>query len=286
MPTRRDFLAGSALGVAALASGGWARLEFDSTWLTYAPDIERFWGKLPFLDRLAKVADAGFSHYEFTRWKTRDYSAIMKRNEELNLAATIFSGAPALKGSKWREPLVELLEEAAMLAPKLGSSKLAVIGPERDEKLDRPDQVDEFVEALKEALEKLTEAESEVVLILEPTRAAPNRPPLLIGTLEEAASVVKAVGSDKVKCACAIDPKAAIDEVVGQIDRFQGQIGHYRLADFAPPDAANEARIARVLKAIQATGHADPIGLGLAEKVDPALAIESIRKLDAAAKVL
>jgi hypothetical protein len=41
-----------------------------------------------------------------------------------------------------------------------------------------------------------------------------------------------------------------------------------------------------VLRTIQGVGYQDPIGLSLAAKVDPAAAIDSIRKLDAAAKAL
>jgi hydroxypyruvate isomerase len=284
MLNRRQFLAVSGLGLASLASG-WGRSEIDSTWLTYAPDVELFWARLPFLERLQKLSEAGFSRYEFGRWKTKDFSAIMKRDEELGLQAAIFNGCPALKGLKWKDMLIKSVEDSAELAPKLGSTRLSLIAPDRDDKLDRADQVDDLVDALKEAVEKL--AEFEGTLILEATRPPANRPPSLVTTTEEAASVVKAVGSDKVKFAFTIDPAAIVDgKVPDLIQKHKAQAGYYRLGDFAPPAGPNEANYARVLRAIHDAGYEDPIGLALAAKVDPMAAIESIRKLDAAAKGL
>jgi hydroxypyruvate isomerase len=280
MLDRRTFL----VGLAAL-TGGWARRELDSTWMTYALDLEVFWNKQPFVERLQKLSDAGFSRYEFGRWKTKDFAAIIKRNEELTLQAAIFTGCPGLKGSKWKEPFLEAIEDSAELAPKLGAAKISVVAPDRDEKLDRADQVDDFVDALKEAIEKL--GEFEVVMILEATRPVANRPPSLVTTHEEALAVVKAVGSDKVKFAITIDPAAVLDDkVLDLIRSSKAQAGYYRLSDFAGSAPSNEARHARVIRTIHDVGYEDPVGIGLAAKVDPAAAIEAIRKIDAAAKAL
>jgi hydroxypyruvate isomerase len=286
MPDRRRFLTASGLGLAALAVG-WNKvgLGFDSTWLTYSPDLETFWSRQPFLDRLQKLSEAGFSRYEFGRWKTKDYAAIGKKNEELALRPVIFNGSPAFKGAKWQERLIDSIALSAELAPKLGAGKISVLAPDRDDKLERSDQVDDFVDALKEAVEKV--AEFDVVLVLESTRTVANRPASLVTSPEEAAAVVRSVGSDKLKFAFTIDPSTMNDgKVVDLIRQHKAQAGYYRLADFTPPAAANEARLAQILQAIHATELDESIGLSLASKVEPAAAIESIRKLDEAAKKL
>jgi hydroxypyruvate isomerase len=285
MPNRREFLATSGVGLAVLAAG-WraAGAEADSTWLTYAPDVELYWSKLPFLERLKKLGEAGFSHYEFGRWKTKDLDAIAKRNEELGLQATLFTGYPGLRGSRWKEGLLVDAPDSAELAPKLGASKVSIVAADRDEKVDRQEQVDELVDTLKEAVEKA--AEFEAVLILETGRAASNRSKPLIGSADEAAGVVKAVGSDRVKFAFPIDPtEVAGGKLPDLLAKHKGQAGYYRLNDFGSP-AANEPHYARVLRTIHDLGYPDPIGLGLASKVDPSAAIDLIRKLDAAAKAL
>jgi hydroxypyruvate isomerase len=285
MRNRREFLAASGASLAVLVSGGWTpRVRTDVTWLVYAPSAETFWPGSPFLERLKKISEAGFTRYEFGRWKTKDISAIIKANEELGLQTAIFMGYPGLRGAKWKEGLLDGASDSGELGPKLGAVKAGVIATDRDENVDRSDQVEDLVDALKEAVEKL--GESEVVLILEPVKAVPKKPTPLITSVEEAAQVVKAVGSDRVKFAFPIDRAAVLaGNVSEQIKKFKDQAGYYRLVDFAPPVEAEPA-YAKVLKAIQETGYADPIGVGLALKGDPMAAIEALRKLDSAAKAL
>jgi hydroxypyruvate isomerase len=285
MSDRREFLAASGAVLAALLSGGWGPLEFDSTWLVYAPNAEQFWPNLPFLERLKKIGEAGFTRYEFGRWKTKDTLAIAKANEGLGLQAAIFNGYPGLRGPKWKEGLLDTSGDLAELCPNLGAVKTGVMATERDENVERPDQVEDLVDALKEAVEKL--GESEVVLILEPVQAVPKKPTPLITTVEEAAGVVKAVGSARVKFAFPIEKASVLAGTLPeQIQKFKDHVGYYRFVDFAPPAKADEAAYAKVLRAIHDAGYADPIGLGLAPKGDPMAAIEAIRKLDEAAKAL
>ncbi len=84
MSTRRDFF-GVSLGTAvSLAVGRQASAAFDApTWMTYAVNVEMFWNKLPFLEHLKKVAEAGFSHFEFWAFKTKDVLAMIRRTRHL-----------------------------------------------------------------------------------------------------------------------------------------------------------------------------------------------------------
>lgn len=289
MPSRREFLA--SVGVAALSTH-WGLIEtrasaaFDSTWLTYAPDLEQFWANLPFLGRLRKLAETGFSRYEFARWKTKDVDAIAKLNEELGLQAALFVGYPGLRAPRWKEGLLDAIGDAAELAPKLGAGKVSVVAGDRDEKIDRDEQVEQTVNAFKEAVEKVGEGETETILILEPGRTMANRPKPLLASVEEAAAVVKAVGSDRLKLGFPIDRVGVVEgKILASIEKHKDQTGHYRLIDFGPPLEV-EGQYARVLKAIRDAGHQDPIGLSLAAKGDPIASIESIRKLDSMAKAL
>jgi hydroxypyruvate isomerase len=256
----------------------------DPTWLSYAIHAEQFWKNLPFLERLRKLAEAGFSRYEFTRWKTKDIEAIAKKNEELGIQAILFTGYSVLSSPRWKEGLLEAIGDAVELAPRLGATKLAVIPPGRDEKVDREEQVEDLVEALKEAAEKV--AESEVMLILEPTLPRGGGPHPVVGFPEEAAAVIKSVGSPRVRFAFEVRRRFIKEQPdpAGQVWRFRDQVGYYRLAEFFPTGGWEE--YARALKAIHDVGYTDPIGLGLAERVDPILAIDQIRKADIAAKAL
>jgi hydroxypyruvate isomerase len=283
MRNRREFLAASGVGLASLVSGGWGPLAFDSTWLVYAPNAEQFWSGSPFLERIKKIGEAGFTHYEFGRWKTKDTQAISKANGELGLQVAIFSGYPGLRGAKWKEGLLDAATDSAGLGPLLGAVKAGILVAERDEKVERSEQIEDLVDALKEAVEKV--ADSEVVLILEPVKAVPKKPAPLISTVEEAAEVVKLVGSDRVKFAFPIDRTSVLEATLPErIKKLKDQAGYYRLVDFARPTGAAEAAYVKALRTIHDVGYPDPIGLGLDPKADPLAIIEAIRNLDAVAK--
>src|SRR5437763_12467368 len=104
MLSRRNFLtaagAGALTPVISSSSRGFAAppddagSSGDGTWLTYAVNVEMTWGKVPFLDRLRKVKEAGFSYYEFWPWRNKDVDAIVRLNRELGLTTAQFSASP------------------------------------------------------------------------------------------------------------------------------------------------------------------------------------------------
>src|SRR5215470_14567141 len=102
MMDRRHFFAATAAaagaGAASLGLRSQARADETpsaeaKTWLTYAVNVEMTFNHLPFLDRLRKVKEAGFTHYEFWRWneKGKDIDAIASLNRELGLRPVQFS---------------------------------------------------------------------------------------------------------------------------------------------------------------------------------------------------
>src|SRR3954470_3484613 len=113
MPNRRTFLAATGAGAASLALSGRSPGAEDpssagrKTWLTYAVNVEMFWSGLPFLDRLRKVAEAGFTHYEFWPWKGKDIDAVGTLNDELGLVPTQFTGASGFTSPAQRAPFLE-----------------------------------------------------------------------------------------------------------------------------------------------------------------------------------
>src|SRR5688500_19910013 len=99
---RRHFLA-AGISAAALASGQTAataqetKAELDvsklgkTTHTKFAVNVEMWWTKLPFLDRLKKVAEFGYSGYEMWPYQGKDLKAIARLNEELGLECAQFT---------------------------------------------------------------------------------------------------------------------------------------------------------------------------------------------------
>ena len=144
------------------------------------------WGKLPFLDRLRKVKEAGFTHYEFWPWRNKDIDAILKLNQELGLTPAQFSASP-VKGfghgitnpdPARREEFEEEIRSAVAVAKKLGVKKLCVVAGEETKGYSREEQTAAVIAALK-AGAKIVEPEG-ITIILEPLNVLVDHPRQLI----------------------------------------------------------------------------------------------------------
>jgi hydroxypyruvate isomerase len=289
MSTRRDFFA-ATLGTAAasLAIGGETRAAFaDSTWLTYAVNIEMFWSNLPVLDRLKKVAEAGFSHYEFWPFKTKDILAIKKANKELNLTPVQFSAFWGITDPKKKEPFLRAIDDAIVAANTLGVKKLCVVAGEVVDGLDHNAMFAAVVDALKAAAEKVKA--HEITIILEPLNVLVDHPKQFVVTSKEAAAVIDAVGSPYVKILFDIyHQQISEGNLSGNIKKYFDKIGYFQLADhpgrYQP--GTGEINYPHVLKLIHDLGYKDVIGMEMRPKGDPFEALKQLRAADAAAKAI
>src|ERR1700678_8178 len=209
MPGRRQFLATAAgaavtsytLGRGALAAAPQTAPARDATWLTYAVNVEMTWGNKPFLDRLRKVKEAGFTHYEFWPWRNKDIDAIVALNRELGLTPVQFSASPVKgfgHGITNPDParLTEFEEEirsAVPVAKKLGVKKICVVAGEETKGYSREEQTQAVIAALK-AGARIVPPEG-ITIILVPLNILVDHPRQLIIRSEHAALVLKMVGS-------------------------------------------------------------------------------------------
>ena len=159
---RRELLTAAGASAATLALGRGAdsappKGSGDGTWLTYAVNVEMTWGRLPFLERLRKVKEAGFSHYEFWPWRNKDIDAIVSLNRELGLVPAQFSASPD-KGfghgitnpdPARRQEFEEEIRSAVPIARKLGVKKICVVAGEETAGASRDEQTQAVITALK-----------------------------------------------------------------------------------------------------------------------------------------
>ena len=247
MPSRRRFLTALSAGAAitsraarssALAAAPAKVSSHAETWLNYAVNVEMTWPNLPFLERLRKVKDAGFTHYEFWPWRNKDIDAIVALNGELGLSAVQFSAAP-VKGFSHgitnpdqarREEFEEEVRSAVPIAKKLGVKKICVVAGEETEGYSREEQTRAVVAALK-AGAKIVEPEG-ITIILEPLNVLVDHPRQLIVRSDHAALVLKMVGSPNVKMLFDIyHQQISEGNLTGNIRKYHDLIGYYQLAD-------------------------------------------------------
>jgi hydroxypyruvate isomerase len=297
MNTRRHFLAATATGAAALSLGSKGRADEvpnsgDGTWLTYAVNIEMTWGNLPYLDRIRKVKEAGFSHYEFWPWRGKDLDAIKKLNDELGLHVAQFSAAPRgfARGFADPERRSEFLEDiklAVDVAKKLNVQKACVVAGEEHEHLTKAQMTESTIEALKEAA-KIVEPAG-LMLILEPLNILVDHPRQHVVHSKHAAEILKAVGSPKIKMLFdCYHQQISEGNLSGNIRKYKDLIGYYQIADHPGrhEPGTGEVNWAHVFHTIHDVGYTGAIGMEMTAKSDPALAFKAVREADAKAKSL
>ncbi len=307
MSTRRHFLAavGASAGISttlvASDSNGLgpepveAGSSADGTWLTYAVNVEMTWNRLPFLDRIRKVKEAGFSHYEFWPWRGKDIDAVLKLNGELGLTTAQFSASP-VKGfghgitnpdPARREEFEEEIRSAVGVARKLGVKKLCVVAGEETKGASREEQTEAVIKALK-AGAVIVEPEG-ITIILEPLNILVDHPRQLVVHSAQAADVLKAVGSPNVKMLFDIyHQQISEGNLTGNIRKYHDLIGYFQLADHPGrhEPTTGEINYPFVLKTIHDVGYRDPIGMEMSPRSDPAAAFNAIRQVDAQARAL
>ncbi len=296
MTNRRVFLAtGMTATTLAMTNGRRSPADEvsnpnDHTWLTYAVNVEMFWNQLPFLDRLRKVKEAGFSHYEFWPWRNKDLDAIKSLNEELGLHTVQFSASPKRFDQGITDPnrnaeFVEDIKAAVEMARKLGVTKLTVVAGEETPGYSRDQQTSAVIEALK-AGARIVEPAG-ITLNLEPLNVLVDHPRQLVVTSEHAAQILRAVNSPNVKMLFDVyHQQISEGNLTGNIREYKDLIGYFQIADHPGrhEPGTGEIQYAQILRVIHDVGYQGAIGLELSPKRDPLQALAAVRKADAEAR--
>ena len=294
MINRRNFLGAAALAPAlTLTSDAKAFTPTpvpapnrDGTWLTYAVNVEMIWSNLPFLDRLKKVAEAGFSHYEFWPWRNKDIDAIIKLNKELNLVPAQFSASPktfkqGITDPRRKDEFLEDIKLALGVAARLDVKKICVVAGEETAGYTLDEQNQAVIDAFKAAA-PLVEAAG-VTIILEPLNLLVDHPNQLISTSAHAARVLKAVGSPNVKMLFDVYHQQITEgNLSGNIKAYKDLIGYYQIADHPGrhEPGTGEINYAHVFRTIHDVGYNGVIGLEMSAKSDPITALKAVREAD------
>src|SRR5437868_3910038 len=94
---RSLFAAGAAAGALTLASKSVVAADEDlksigkTPHTKFAVNIEMWWKKLPFLERIQKTADLGFPAVEFWPFENKDQNAIAELTQKLGIEIAQFT---------------------------------------------------------------------------------------------------------------------------------------------------------------------------------------------------
>lgn len=193
--------------------------------------IEMFWPELPFAERVARVAQAGLSAYEFWNYSDKDLSAIetAARRGSVSLAGLVCEPGFALTGPTPVDAHVAGVARAAEVGRRLGTTTFIVtagnvVAGESYEMTRR--------RVLRKLKAMAAAAQQEgVTLCLEPLNVHDDHPGYWLTTMAQAADLVEEVGMPSLKILYDIYHQQITEgSILANLRKYAPLIGHIHVA--------------------------------------------------------
>ncbi|MES2793605.1 MAG: TIM barrel protein [Planctomycetota bacterium] len=203
---RRTFLgstlaAGTAAGALLAAESPTDLSQIGKTPHTkFAVNVEMWWTKLPFLDRIKMAAKYGFPAVEIWPWQGRDIDAIAALTKELGIAIAQFTAwgfTPGLNDPKNHPEFVKAVEAGCAIAKRWDCKLMTVVGGNDQPGMTQVQMHDNIIQGLKLAA-PIAEAH-DVTLILEPMNIRVDHKGHCLYGSAPSIRICQAVGSSHVK---------------------------------------------------------------------------------------
>lgn len=291
---RRTFFGASAAlaGAAALAASHSAAADEtqDSSTLgktqhtKFAVNIEMWWRKLPFLERLKKAAEFGYPAVEFWPYEGKDIDAIARLSKELKIEIAQFTAwgfDPGMNNPKNEDRVVAKIEEACGVAHKLAARKMCVVAGNNQPGMTQEQMLAQVTKALKRAA-PIAE-KHKVMLILEPMNGRVDHPGHCLYGSVDAVRICREVGSPMVKINWDLyHMQISEGDLCGRLKDGFDQMGYLQLADHPGRNepGTGEVHYNRVLRQAIELGYRDYVGLELNPKTTELAAARGVAAAD------
>jgi hydroxypyruvate isomerase len=273
--SRRTLLAaGAVAGAASLASSSVPAAEDaapgklgKTPHTKFAVNIEMWWKKLPFLERIQKTADLGFPAVEFWPFENKDQNAVAETCEKLGIEIAQFTAwgfKPHLNDPKNEGDFLKTIEQACQVAHKWKCRKMTVVAGDNTPGMSQEEMHEQVIKALKKAA-PIVEAEK-VMIILEPMNGRVDHPGHCLYGSVDAVKICRAVGSPMVKINWDLYHMQITEgDLCGRLKDGFDQVGYLQLADHPGrhEPGTGEIHYNRVLRQAYELGYRDLVGLEL-----------------------
>ncbi|MFP4056976.1 MAG: hydroxypyruvate isomerase family protein [Candidatus Brocadiia bacterium] len=248
--------------------------------------------EVDFLDRIARVQEAGLPAFEFWGWSGVDLDGVEAAKDKtgLELAALAVDssqtevkqamGQGALVNPEARQAFVAAARETIQVANRLGAPNIiATVGNEQDH-LSREQQHQSIVDGLAAVAPEAQKAG--LTFVLEPLNTLVNHAGYYLGSSAEGFDICRAVGSPAVKLLFDIYHQQIMEGNLTQnITENIDLIGHFHSADVPGRHeyGTGEINYANLLAAIDATDYPGYVGLEYSPTGDSGKSIRKIRQI-------
>ena len=287
--SRRNLLAaGAAAGAATLAASSAQSADDDlqsigkTPHTKFAVNIEMWWKKLPFLERIQKTADLGFPAVEFWPFDNKDQAAVGALCEKLKIEIAQFTAwgfKPHLNDPKTESDFLKTIEQACKVAHKWKCRKMTVVAGDNTPGMTQEAMHEQVIKALKKAA-PIVEAEK-VMIILEPMNGRVDHPGHCLYGSVDAVKICRAVKSPMVKINWDLyHMQISEGDLCGRLKDGFDQVGYLQVADHPGrhEPGTGEIHYNRVLRQAYELGYRDYVG----QECNPTEELKAARAVAAA----
>ncbi len=250
----------------------------------FAVNVEMWWSKLPFLDRVREAARLGFPAIEFWDWRSKDVEAVATLCKELGIDVAQFTAwgfSPGLNDPEHHDAFVKSIEDGCAVAKRLGAKAMCVVGGDDRAGVTRKDMHAAIAAGLKRAA-KIAEA-NDVTLILEPMNVRVDHKGHCLYGSEPAIAICAAVGSTHVKINWDLYHLQITEgDLCGRLREGFAHVGYVQIADTPGrhEPGTGEVNYTRVLQELEHLGYRGYVGLECSPRTSAIEAALAVHRAD------
>jgi hydroxypyruvate isomerase len=289
-PSRRAFLGAAAATAAGAAAGHAAQDDVATLGRTphtgFAVNVEMWWSRLPFLQRLEQAARLGFPAIEMWPWRRKDVEiravADTCRRLKLDIAQfTAWGFRPGLNDPKNHARFVEEVAASCETARLLNCRLMTVVAGDDVNGMTQQQMHENVITGLRRAA-PIAE-KNNVTLILEPMNVRVDHKGHCLYGSEPTLRIIKAVGSRHVKINWDLYHMHITEgDLCGHLREGIDSIGYVQIADHPGRNepGTGEIRYTRVFQELLKLGYRGFVGLELRPARDEVTAARAVRQAD------
>lgn len=290
MISRRRFLAASA-AASTLALGAprpalWAADDKPGQTRNtrFAVNVEMWWSKLPFHDRLVEAAKLGYSGVELWPWRNKKVDDVAEAAQWLKLDIVQFTAwgfSPGLNDPKNHNHFVEEIEASCAVAKKWNCKMMTVVAGDDIPGVSQEKMHDAVIEGLRRAA-PIAEKHG-VTLILEPMNIKVDHKGHCLYGSAPSTRITRAVNSKFVKLNWDLYHMYITEgNLLDNLKAGYDQVGYLQIADHPGRNepGTGEIDFPALLKGVKDLGYTGYVGLELRPKAGERAAAEAVRKAD------
>ncbi|REK19293.1 MAG: hydroxypyruvate isomerase [Planctomycetota bacterium] len=250
----------------------------------FAVNVEMWWGRLPFLQRLEQAAALGFPAVEFWPYENKDIDAVARTCTDLNLDIAQFTAwgfVPGMNDPRNHDKLVAKIKEACLVARRLDCPMMTVVGGNDQKGMTQAEMHEHIIAGLKK-IAPIAE-DHEVMLILEPMNIRVDHKGHCLYGSPDAVRICREVDSPMVKINWDLyHMQISEGDLCGRLKDGFDQVGYLQLADHPGRNepGTGEIHYPRVLRQAHELGYRGYVGLECRPKTTELAAAQGVAQAD------